>query len=57
MYDNGCMHAQGLDSLKDVYQSLSPICMITIAPELERALEVCKGLTDLGVIVSVGEEE
>lgn len=45
-----------MDSLKEVYGHIDAICMITIAPELPNAIQVCQQLEEMGVIVSVGKK-
>ncbi|CAG7717201.1 unnamed protein product [Allacma fusca] len=44
----------GIQSIIDVYQHVDAIAIITLAPELENAVSVCKELTQRGIIVSVG---
>ena len=50
---------RGLDSgfqgLIDMYGNLSDVSIITLAPEIEGAIDVIRELTDRGVTVSVGK--
>lgn len=43
-----------MESIREVYQHIDSICMITLAPELPNAIKVCIELNEIGVIVSVG---
>lgn len=45
---------KGLESLREVYQHVDAIRMITLAPELPNAIQVCRELTNMGIVVSVG---
>lgn len=44
----------GMNSIREVYKHLDAVCIITLAPELPNAVNVCRELTDAGIIVSVG---
>lgn len=45
---------KGIESLKEVYKHVDAIRIITIAPELPNALQVCREITQMGITVSVG---
>ena len=45
---------KGMESIIEVYKHLDSIAVITIAPEIENAIPVCKELSQRGIIVSVG---
>lgn len=44
----------GIDSVKEVYGDLTNVAIVTLAPEKPKSGDVIKGLTDLGIVVSVG---
>lgn len=46
--------SKGMDSMREVYKHLDAICIITLAPELPNAVPVCRQLTEMGIVVSVG---
>ncbi|XKL64746.1 hypothetical protein PGB90_004832 [Kerria lacca] len=48
---------EGMKTVEKVYGNLDSIKIITIAPEIEGALDVIKQLTNRGIIVSIGHSE
>jgi len=47
-------HVQGLESIREVYKHMDSIMMITLAPEIPNGMRVCRELTEMGIIVSIG---
>eukprot|EP01060_Flectonema_neradi_P036709 TRINITY_DN7148_c0_g1_i1.p1 TRINITY_DN7148_c0_g1~~TRINITY_DN7148_c0_g1_i1.p1 ORF type:complete len:711 (+),score=115.32 TRINITY_DN7148_c0_g1_i1:43-2175(+) len=45
---------QGFHDAVKMYSVMESVCIVTLAPELEGSLDTIKGLTDNGVVVSLG---
>lgn len=45
---------KGLESVLECYGSLENVCIVTMAPELDGAMQAIRGMADRGVIVSAG---
>ena len=46
---------QGFETVQEMYGCLDNVAMVTLAPELENSCDAVEGLTDRGIVVSVGE--
>ena len=45
---------QGFHDAVNTYSVMESVCIVTLAPELEGSLETIKGLSDNGIVVSLG---